>query len=336
MELATGSLQDRYVVVGELGRGGMAVVYRAVDESLGREVAVKFIAENVEKNELVAQYFEREAKAAAALNHPNIVTIYDYGIHEGRPFMAMELVVGTTVEDLTAKQGRIVIVDALRIGTQVLSALEYAHEQKIIHRDIKPANFMCTEGGLTKLMDFGLAKSMDQQQKQTMIAGTPPYMSPEQLAGSSNDPRIDLFAVGVSLYEMISGQLPFEGLERTKPAIRLRELVPTVPESLDAMIHRSIEFEADKRFQTATEMLHPLRTLLSKASDFLGEKGKSMESLPPAGSAYTAEATAATMLGIDSMPASPPVQKGKAAGPRTKKGLLTSAGVYFHRPDNDD
>ncbi|MCA9573627.1 MAG: serine/threonine protein kinase, partial [Myxococcales bacterium] len=120
----TTHIAGRYRLLGELGRGGMAVVYRAVDESLGREVAVKFIAENVEKNELVAQYFEREAKAAAALNHPNIVTIYDYGIHEGRPFMAMELVVGTTVEDLTAKQGRIVIVDALRIGTQVLSALE--------------------------------------------------------------------------------------------------------------------------------------------------------------------------------------------------------------------
>ena len=219
--VASGVLQggaqsaSRYALHGELGRGGMAVVYRATDTVLGRDVALKFIADEALGRREFREMFLREARSVAQLNHPNIVTIYDVGSLEGRTFIAMELVEGQTLEHHVVEQKKLPVVEALRATLQVLQALEYAHGRQIIHRDIKPSNMMRTGSGTVKLMDFGLAKSVDHATKASVIAGTPAYMPPEQFAGQNVDHRADLYAVGVSLFEMLTGELPFSSPLRT-------------------------------------------------------------------------------------------------------------------------
>jgi tetratricopeptide (TPR) repeat protein len=257
----------RYTLLGELGRGGMAVVYRARDDALGREVALKFIAEGLGGDERVRALFEREARSVASLNHPNIVTVFDVGVLEGRPFICMELVEGHTIEQQLEVEGQLKILDALRVSEQVLAALEYAHDRKIMHRDVKPANMMRTKRGLVKLMDFGLAKSTEEVRKTTVISGTPAYMAPEQMAGTGVDGRADLYAVGASLHQMLSGQLAFDSLRRDRLPPPLSTLRPGVPRMLEWVVQRSLEFEPDARFSTATEMRSALLEILQAATE---------------------------------------------------------------------
>ncbi len=254
----------RYTLIGELGRGGMAVVYRAKDEALGREVALKFMAEGMGEDPTMLGMFQREAQAVAKLTHPNIITIYDVGVQDGRPFICMELVDGATIADQIEREGALSVLDAVTITEQVLMALEYAHSKKIIHRDIKPANVMRTKDGFVKMMDFGLARQSDSN-KTTMIAGSPPYMPPEQLEGKNMDARTDLFALGVTLYEMLTTKMPFEGMARNGPPESPRNLNPAIPKVLDAAIMRALSLPRDARFASATEMLEPLRAVLQAA-----------------------------------------------------------------------
>ena len=276
----------RYKLLGELGRGAMAVVYRAHDTTLEREVAIKFIADEGAKDELMRSFFEREARTAAALSHPNIVTVLDVGKLDGRPFICMELVEGNTVEQLMRTESRLKVLDALDIAAQVLTALEYAHGKRVVHRDIKPGNLMKTKQGLVKLMDFGIAKSIDatpSPTKATVVAGTPPYMAPEQLAGRA-EPRSDLFAVGAALYEMLVGKTPFEGLRRDLPPAMVRTLNPAVPKLLESIVHRALEIDAEKRFANATEMLTPIKHVLATATRFVAKRspaGTTVGQAPP-------------------------------------------------------
>ncbi len=253
---------SRYEVKGELGRGGMAVVYRATDTVLGREVALKFLSEELSAQGEMREMFQREARSVAQLNHPNIVTIHDSGVIEGRMFMAMELVEGRTVDAVIEAEGKIAVLEALRVTKQVLEALEFAHERQFIHRDIKPSNMMRSSAGTVKLMDFGLAKSVTQGNKSSMIAGTPAYMPPEQFIGVGVDLRSDLFAVGATLYEMLTGVLPFEGMDRKKRPRPPREITPGVPEMIDKMILQALDFDPDKRFQSAAEFLVPIKRVI--------------------------------------------------------------------------
>lgn len=276
----------RYKLLGELGRGAMAVVYRAHDTTLDREVAIKFIADEGGKDELMRSFFEREARTAAGLSHPNIVTVLDVGKLDGRPFICMELVEGNTVEQLMRTESRLKVLDALDIAAQVLTALEYAHGKRVVHRDIKPGNLMKTKQGLVKLMDFGIAKSIDatpSPTKATVVAGTPPYMAPEQLAGRA-EPRSDLFAVGAALYEMLVGKTPFEGLRRDLPPAMVRTLNPAVPKILEGIVHRALEIDAEKRFANATEMLTPIKHVLATATRFVAKRspaGTTVGQAPP-------------------------------------------------------
>jgi tetratricopeptide (TPR) repeat protein len=257
--------KGRYVLEGELGRGGMAVVYRAHDRVLGRDVALKFMAESVSQQKPLRDMFQREARAAASLNHPNIVTIYDFGMMEDRAFISMELVDGVPLDQL---EGELSIVESVEIARQALQALSCAHERDIIHRDIKPANMMRTRTGLVKLMDFGLAKPLDPNAKESIIAGTPAFMPPEQLSGGDMDARVDVFAMGVTLYEMLTGELPYIGMDRDALPRRPKEHVPEVPEAVDEAIMCAIEPDPAHRFASALTFASSLGRVMDAVRRF--------------------------------------------------------------------
>lgn len=254
----------RYTLKKELGRGGMAVVYAAHDTALERDVAMKFMAEEASSNPMFMDFFKREARAAAALNHPNIVTIYDVGTLQNRAFICMEMVKGSSVEELLENH---VFTPAacLRAAAQILAGLEYAHQRRIIHRDIKPANIMRTDDGLIKVMDFGLAKSVDGPAKTTAIAGTPAYMPPEQLKGKGVDHRTDLFAVGATLYEMLTGEMAFDGFDRNQAPRPITSFRRDVPPALEAVFFKAMAFDQQERYQSAGEMLNDLRRVARDA-----------------------------------------------------------------------
>jgi serine/threonine protein kinase len=253
------------------------------------------MAEGMGNDPAAVALFQREARAVAQLAHRNIVTLYDVGEQAGKSFISMELVDGTTVEKMLQKEGKLSTPKTAAIIEQVLAALEFAHGKKTIHRDIKPANIMVTRDGAVKVMDFGLAKRVEGPDKTTLIAGSPPYMAPEQFVGKNMDGRTDLFAVGVSLYEMLTGQLPFPGLARFDPPKPMRALAPDIPVALDAVVMRALNFDKEKRFPSAADMAVPLRHLLASSGPVLlgsapvagapSPAAETASSSPPAGSA---------------------------------------------------
>ncbi len=253
---------ERYIIGEKIGEGGMAVVYRATDKILEREVAMKFLPEGVTQTERAFELFEKEAKASASLNHPNIVTVFDFGVLDGRPFICMELIEGKSVEELLeeprAKFG-LPLHEALDIIYSLMRALDYAHSKRLIHRDIKPANILRTHDGVVKLMDFGIAKLNDPD-KSTMIAGTPYYMAPEQFTGKGVDHRSDIFAAGVTMYQMLTNQLPFDGIVRWEPPKPPLEFAP-MPVALNDLIMKSLAFDPSQRPQQAKEVLHAIRQI---------------------------------------------------------------------------
>ena len=200
----------RYKVISELGRGGMGIVYKAHDTVLDRAVALKVLPEQLRENAQALQNFLREAKSAAKLNHPNIVTVFDAGEQDGRYYIAMEYVDGTTLKDVIKKKGPIAPGGVLNVLLQMCEALGFAHEQKVVHRDVKTANTMWTRDRKAKIMDFGLAKVVEEVRNHTtIVSGTPYYMSPEQTLGKNVDHRTDIYSLGVSVFEMATGTLPF-------------------------------------------------------------------------------------------------------------------------------
>lgn len=270
-KLANGSANadGRYQIVGELGRGGMGIVYKVQDTTLDRVVAFKVLPQALTENEQAVANFVREAQAAAKLNHPNIVTVYDTGEQNGRYYIAMEYVEGTTIKEILKRRGPISPSGILHVLMQITEALAYAHEKKVVHRDIKPANAMWTRDKKVKLMDFGLAKVVEEARNHTtVVAGTPYYMSPEQTLGKNVDHRTDIYSLGVTLFEMATGTVPFkEGnipyhhVHTPPPSVR--ELRPDLPESLAAIIERCLQKDPALRFQSAREILAEVRGTLS-------------------------------------------------------------------------
>jgi len=202
----------KYTVTGRIGRGGMGMVYRAYDEVLEREVAVKTLTLEGSLDEESRRRFQIEAKAAARLQHPNIITVYELGEDRGLPFIAMELLPGTDLEALMRSGEPLMLQEKLDLVIQVCRGLGYAHDHKIVHRDVKPSNVRVLEDGSVKIMDFGIAKLGGTGVTKTgMMVGTVHCMSPEQIRGETLDGRSDLFSVGVILYELLAGRRPFAG-----------------------------------------------------------------------------------------------------------------------------
>jgi serine/threonine protein kinase len=245
---------DRYDIQGEIGAGGMGEVYKAEDKMLGRIVALKFLTANMADNPMALKFFMREARSVAALNHPAIVTIFDIGVLDQRPFICMEFVEGTDLGSRLEDQGPIEVGHAVNLVIQVALALDYAHQQKVVHRDIKPSNILQARGGQVKILDFGLAKVIQGGPKtSTIVAGTPAYMAPEQLAGRDVDGRADLFSLGVLLYEVLTNHLPFDGMLRTETIAPATSTAPWLPAALDPLISRAVALDVDRRFANCKE-----------------------------------------------------------------------------------
>ena len=207
-----GKTISHYKILEKLGEGGMGEVFLAEDTKLDRKVALKFLPEEYTKDQQAKERFEREAKAAAALNHPNIVTIYDINEHEDQTYIAMEYVDGQTLKEQITNR-KLPITEIMDIFTQICQGLSKAHETGIIHRDIKPQNIIIDKESRVKILDFGLAKlkGVSQLTRESSTLGTVAYMSPEQAMGIEVDHRTDIWSLGVVLYEMLSGELPFKG-----------------------------------------------------------------------------------------------------------------------------
>jgi len=262
-------------IVEEVASGGMAVVYRAVQDPLGRTVAIKALKSSAAAEEHVVTRFEREAKSLANLQHENIIHVYDFHRERGALFIVMEYVQGIDLYDLLEKCGRLPYDVAAIIGMQVARALDYVHYRSIVHRDIKPANVMLSRSGGVKVMDFGIARDQsyggDLTEAGTGI-GTPAYMSPEQVLGDKLDARSDLFSLGVVLYQMVTGKKPFVEDEkrsamhkiRLEKHISVRKLNPDIPRELERIIDRCLEKQPRERWRSAQHMVMALERFLAR------------------------------------------------------------------------
>jgi eukaryotic-like serine/threonine-protein kinase len=281
MSLSAGTQLDGYEILGLLGAGGMGEVYRALDPVLKREVAIKVLPSSVAQNLDRVRRFELEAQATAALDHPNILAIYRFGIFEGTPYLVSALLEGTTVRQLL-EQGPLPVRKAIDTGVQVAHGLAAAHEKGIVHRDLKPENLFVTKSGLSKILDFGLAKLMQAPAQSdgnapTLTRGTDPgqtmgtagYMAPEQVRGHAVDHRTDIFAFGAVLHEMLSGRRAFHRstaaetmtaiLHEDPPAIS--QIVQNTPPGLQRVLQRCLEKNPDQRFQSASDLAFALDAL---------------------------------------------------------------------------
>jgi serine/threonine protein kinase len=263
----------KYAVVGRIGRGGMGMVYRGWDEVLEREVAVKTLTIEGTLDDESRQRFQIEAKAAAKLQHANIVTVFELGEDRGLPFIAMELLPGVDLESLVRSGETLLVEEKLEILVQVLRGLHYAHEHGIVHRDIKPSNIRLLEDGTAKIMDFGIAKLGGTGVTKTgMMVGTVHYMSPEQIRGKKLDGRSDVFSTGVILYELLAGKRPFLGDSATAvlykiindPTPPLDPSVAGLAPELQAIVERALAKEADKRYPHAAAMADELSAVAGR------------------------------------------------------------------------
>lgn len=266
----SGSTFGGYKIIRKIAQGGMGVIYEAIQTKLDRKVALKILTEPLATRPEFFQRFEREAKAAAALNHPNVVQVHDFGEADGRHFIIMEFVEGQNLSSYVAVRGALPVAEALDIIEQAARALKAAADKSIIHRDIKPSNLMLTKHGVVKVADLGLAKVLTQDSELTMsnIVGSPHFIAPEQAADSRRaDHRVDIYSLGITLFFLLTGKYPYEGtspisivLAHTqKPLPNPSELGVQIPAEVEALIHRMAAKDPEERYQDYDSLLADLQ-----------------------------------------------------------------------------
>jgi len=295
-------INERYRVLGKLGGGGMADVYLAEDTTLGRRVALKVLLKRFVEDETFVERFRREAKAAAGLNHPNVVSIYDWGQIDHVYYIVMEYVEGETLKERIRRVGRLQAGEAVAIVVELLSAVQFAHTNNVVHRDIKSQNILIDRQGKVKVTDFGIARAGDSSMTEAgSILGTAQYLAPEQAKGEKVDERSDLYSVGVVLYEMLTGTVPFKGDSAVTVAMKHvnelpaepAELVPGLPYALNQIVLKALAKSPERRYASAAEFAHDLRSamaggpLLAATFDFAAERTQVMRPLAVPGEAGT-------------------------------------------------
>ncbi len=358
---------DRYEIISQIGSGGMSDVYKARDHKLNRQVAIKVLKDEFSKNQAFVTRFRVEAQAAAKLSHPNIVSIYDVGDESALHYIVMELVEGITLKDYIAHKGTLENREATGIAIQVAQGLEAAHAQKIVHRDIKPQNIIISREGKVKVMDFGIAKAVTGDTINSEAMGSVHYISPEQARGGYCDTRSDIYSLGITLYEMLTGQVPFDGDNSVsvalahiqEPIVPPRMLVTSITPALEKIILKCTQKQSDARYPNVTALVTDLRkSLIDPTGAFV--------TLNPAGAAAAAaSASAVDQAGIGQggtgISVMPTVQAaGTAEGPavieaeehaalyqetddpapanndrRNYAGMIND-GDYFGEPDDDE
>lgn len=270
-------LNNRYQLEVPQASGGMATVYRAVDLMLERTVAVKVLRADLSEDPEFRDRFRQEAKAAANLSHPNIVTVHDFGLDAGRLFIVMEYVPGIDLKSIIKNRGRLPIQEALALITQACRGIGYAHRAGIVHCDIKPQNMLVTPDQHLKVFDFGIARafaSISPDETNEIVWGSPQYFSPEQASGKPPSPASDVYSLGVVLFELLTGQLPFVGATAEDLARQQRELPPPspsklnpeIPEALERIVLKVLSKEPSARYRTADQMAHVLANLNQQSS----------------------------------------------------------------------
>jgi serine/threonine protein kinase len=284
-----GTLSGRYETGDKLGSGGMSNVYKATDRILERTVAVKILAEHLSDDERFVARFKREALAVARLIHPNIVQVYDTGVDDGRHYIVMEYVEGRSGAQILQRQGPIETESAAEIGIEACAGLDYAHRRGIIHRDVKPGNLMISGGPVgggemtVKLTDFGIARAIEQTRITQVgsVVGTAAYLSPEQVRGEEATPATDVYALGVVLYQFLTGRLPYEGSSLAELAVRQQNESPLppstyndeVPDPFGAAVLRALEGDPRRRYASAEELSRGLQLGLEGEEITVDEDG---------------------------------------------------------------
>ena len=258
-------LNDRYELLEQLGKGGMAVVYRARDRMLERLVAVKVLREDYSRDQAFLARFRREAKAAANLSHPNIVTVHDFGLDQGQLFIVMEYVPGADLKTLVKQRGRFSPEEAVPLLIQACAGIGYAHRAGLVHCDVKPQNLLVTPDMRLKVTDFGIARALstiEPDERSEIVWGSPQYFSPEQASGGAPSPASDVYSLGVIMYEMLTGSLPFRATTAAELArmhlddepIPIVELLPDISPALAEIINKVLSKEPSQRYRTADQL----------------------------------------------------------------------------------
>ena len=261
---------DRYEILGRIGAGGMSVVYKGKDQKLNRNVAIKVLKTEYREDANFVRKFREEAQAAACLAHPNIVNVYDVGEEQGIHYIVMELVEGITLKNYIERKGKLTIREATSIAIQVSMGLEVAHNNEIVHRDIKPQNIMISKDGKVKVMDFGIAKAATSETIASNAMGSVHYTSPEQARGGYSDAKSDIYSLGIVMYEMVTGRVPFDGETTVAVAVKhLQEEMPSpktfcpeLPVSLENIIYKCTEKIAARRYANMAELIADLKQSL--------------------------------------------------------------------------
>ncbi len=271
-------LGDRYEILEKIGTGGMSDVYKAKDHKLNRYVAVKVLKQEFSENSNFVSKFRVEAQAAASLMHPNIVNVYDVGEDAGIHYIVMELVEGITLKRYIEKKARLSVKEAVSIAIQACMGIEAAHNNHIIHRDIKPQNIIISKEGKVKVTDFGIAKAATSDTITSNVMGSVHYTSPEQARGGYSDEKSDIYSMGITLFEMLTGRVPFNGDTTVAVAIKHiqepmpspRDYVPEIPVSVEQIVLKSTQKSPDRRYQTVGRLIEDLKkSLVSPDEDFV-------------------------------------------------------------------